>query len=91
MKMILVAVFSGIFFLASVACSAAEVEIPRAPVVKSVRPKYRSYRPLPRSKWKVAKRVKPVPAKLAPAPHNNKVNDKISEDVTQSWQPYSYP
>lgn len=93
MKMILLAVFSGIFLLMGAACNAAEMELERAPVVKPVRPKYRSYRPLPKSsKRKAAKPVKPAPAILVPVSRgNDKVNDMIFEDVTRSWQPYSYP
>lgn len=89
--MIFVAVFSGIFLLMGAACRAAEVELERAPVVKSVTPKYRSYRPLPKSKRKAAKQVKSAPAILVPVSRNGKVNEQISEDVTRSWQPYSYP
>lgn len=92
MKMILLAVFSGIFLLMGAACSAAEMELERAPVVKSVRPKYRSYRPVPKSKRKAVKPVKPAPALLVPVSRSNdKVNDMFFEDVTRSWQPYSYP
>lgn len=88
--MIFVAVFSGIFLLMGAICSAAEAELERAPVVKSVRPKYRSYRPLPKSsKRKAAKLVNPTI--LVPVSKNGKANEQISEDVTQSWQPYSYP
>lgn len=86
------AVFSGIFLLMGAICSAAEAELERAPVVKSVRPKYRSYRPLSKSsKRKAAKLVNPAPAILVPVSKNGKVNEQISEDVTRSWQPYSYP
>lgn len=90
MRIMLVAVFSGIFFLAGAVCSAAEMEIKRAPAVKSVRPKYPVYRPYARSKRKaVAPAAKPAPvAAIVPVARNN---DWISEDVTRSWQPYSYP
>lgn len=86
--MILLAVFSGIFLLMGAACNAAEMDIVRAPVVKPVKPKYGSYRPVSKSKSKVAKPVNPAPVLLVPV---SRSNDMVSEDVTRSWQPYSYP
>lgn len=80
--------FSGIFFLVGAACSAAEVEIEPAPMVKLVRPKYSSYKRSPKSKRKVVAKASPAPVIMAPVIQNN---DKISGDITRSWQPYSYP
>lgn len=82
------AVFSGIFFLVGATCSVAEAGVERAPVVKSVKPKRSSYNRWSKSKRRVVAPISPAPAITIPVPQNN---DKISGDVTQSWQPYSYP